>query len=113
MNEERQLKAMRILEDHPEMTQRELTRELRISLGAVNFCLRALVKKGWVKIERFQKSQNKRGYLYLLTPTGIVEKSKISASFLARKLNEYEVLKAEIESLDAEVKQSRRPTPPT
>ena len=81
-------------------------------MGAVNFCLRALVKKGWLKIERFQKSQNKLGYLYLLTPTGIVEKSKIPTSFLARKLNEYEVLKAEIESLDAEVKQSCRPAPP-
>ena len=112
MNEERQLKAMRMLEDNPEMTQRELAKALGISLGATNFSLRALIKKGWIEIERFQKSQNKLGYLYLLTPTGIVEKSKISASFLTRKLNEYEVLKEEIESLDAEVKQSSRPTPP-
>ena len=101
-----------MLANNPGMTQRELAKALGISLGAVNFCLRALIKKGWIKIERFQKSHNKLGYLYLLTPTGIVEKSKIFASFLARKLNEYEVLKAEIESLDAEVKQSRRPTPP-
>ena len=70
-----------MLEDNPEMTQRELAKALGISLGAANFCLRALIKKGWIEIERFQKSQNKLGYLYLLTPTGIVENRKFPHLF--------------------------------
>ena len=87
------------------MSQRELAEELGVSLGAANYCLKALVDKGWVKLENFQKNPNKLGYLYLLTPMGIAAKTTLTARFLQRKLTEYEKLKAEIEILKAEVGQ--------
>ena len=98
---------MRLLELNPEMTQRELAQELGVSLGAANYCLKALVKKGWVKLENFQNNPNKLGYLYLLTPMGVAAKTQLTANFLRRKLAEYEALKMEIEQLKDEVKQSR------
>ena len=107
MSEQRQLDAMRLLELNPEMTQRELAQELGVSLGAANYCLKALVKKGWVKLENFQNNPNKLGYLYLLTPMGVAAKTQLTASFLRRKLAEYEALKMEIEQLKDEMKQSR------
>lgn len=107
MSEQRQLDAMRLLELNPEMTQRELAQELGVSLGAANYCLKALVKKGWVKLENFQNNPNKLGYLYLLTPMGVAAKTQLTANFLRRKLAEYEALKMEIEQLKDEVKQSR------
>ena len=107
MSEQRQLDAMRLLETNPEMTQRELAEALGVSLGAANYCLRALVKKGWVKLENFQNNPNKLRYLYLLTPLGLTAKTRLTARFLQRKLAEYEVLKAEIEELRCEVAQSR------
>jgi EPS-associated MarR family transcriptional regulator len=103
MNEERQLKAMRLLEGNPEMTQRELAKALGISLGAVNFCLKALADKGWIKIENFKNNPRKLGYLYLLTPRGIAAKTKLTVRFLTRKLIEYDALKAEIEALEKEL----------
>ena len=99
MAEERHLKALRLLEQNPEMTQRELAEALDVSVGAANYCLKALVEKGWVKLENFQKNPNKLGYLYLLTPMGIAAKAQLTASFLKRKLVEYENLKSEIEEL--------------
>lgn len=107
MSEQRQLDAMRLLELNPEMTQRELAQELGVSLGAANYCLKALVKKGWVKLENFQNNPNKLGYLYLLTPMGVAAKTQLTASFLRRKLAEYEALKMEIEQLKDEMKQLR------
>jgi EPS-associated MarR family transcriptional regulator len=107
VSEQRQLDAMRLLELNPEMTQRELAQELGVSLGAANYCLKALVKKGWVKLENFQNNPNKLGYLYLLTPMGVAAKTQLTANFLRRKLAEYEALKMEIEQLKDEVKQSR------
>ena len=103
MSEERQLDALRLLETNPEMTQRELAEALGVSLGAANYCLRALVEKGWVKLENFQNNPNKLGYLYLLTPMGMAAKTALTARFLRRKLVEYEALKAEIELLKSEV----------
>ena len=103
MAEERNLKALRLLEQNPEMTQRELAEALGVSVGAANYCLKALVAKGWVKLENFQKNPNKLGYLYLLTPTGIAAKAQLTASFLRRKVAEYEALRAEIDQLQAEV----------
>ena len=103
MAEERHLKALRLLEQNPEMTQRELAEALGVSVGAANYCLKALVEKGWVKLENFQKNPNKLGYLYLLTPIGIAAKTRLTASFLLRKMAEYEALRAEIEQLQAEV----------
>ena len=103
MSEERQLKALKVLELQPEISQRQLAAELDVSLGAANYCLKALVDKGWVKLENFQKNPNKLGYLYLLTPMGIAAKSTLTARFLKRKLEEYEALKAEIEELQSQV----------
>lgn len=103
MSEQRQLDAMRLLETNPEMTQRELAKALGVSLGAANYCLKALVKKGWVKLENFQHNPNKLGYLYLLTPMGVVAKTTLTARFLRQKLAEYDALKAEIEQLKSEV----------
>ena len=103
MADERHLKALRLLEQNPEMTQRELAEALGVSVGAANYCLKALVEKGWVKLENFQKNPNKLGYLYLLTPMGIAAKAQLTASFLRRKMEEYEALRTEIEHLRAEV----------
>ena len=106
MSERRQLDAMRLLETNPEMTQRELADAMGVSLGAANYCLKALVEKGWVKLENFQNNPNKLGYLYLLTPMGMAAKTTLTARFLRRKLAEYEALKAEIEQLRCEVQRS-------
>ena len=103
MSEERQLKALKVLELQPEISQRQLAAELDVSLGSANYCLKALVDKGWVKLENFQKNPNKLGYLYLLTPMGIAAKSALTARFLKRKLEEYEALKVEIEELKSQV----------
>ena len=103
MAEERHLKALRLLELNPEMTQRELAEALGVSVGAANYCLKALVERGWVKLENFQKNPNKLGYLYLLTPMGIAAKTQLTASFLRRKIAEYESLRVEIDQLRSEV----------
>ena len=103
MSEERQLDALRLLETNPEMTQRELAEALGVSLGAANYCLKALVEKGWLKLENFQNNPNKLGYLYLLTPMGMAAKTTLTARFLRQKLAEYETLKAEIMQLKDEV----------
>ena len=103
MGEERHLKALRLLEQNPEMTQRELAEALGVSVGAAHYCLKALIEKGWVKLENFQKNPNKFGYLYLLTPMGIAAKAQLTARFLRRKMTEFETLRAEIDQLQAEV----------
>jgi EPS-associated MarR family transcriptional regulator len=103
MSEERQLKVIRLLENNPEMTQRELASTLGISLGAVNFCLKALVDKGWIKLDNFKKKPSKLGYLYLLTPKGVAAKTKLTTQFLKRKLVEYDELKTEIETFEKEL----------
>jgi EPS-associated MarR family transcriptional regulator len=102
--QETHLKVLRHLEDHPDVTQRELASELGISLGKVNYCLKTLINKGMVKAKNFKNSNNKRAYLYILTPEGIETKAKISVKFLRRKINEYEALKLEIEQLKTELK---------
>ena len=106
MSEQRQLDALRLLEANPKMTQRELARALGVSLGAANYCLKALVEKGWVKLENFQNNPNKLGYLYLLTPIGAAAKTTLTARFLRRKLAEYEALRVEIDQLRCEVGRS-------
>ncbi len=95
---------MRLLEGNPDMTQRELAQSLGVSVGSVNYCLNALVDKGWVKMKNFAYSKNKFGYIYVLTPSGLAEKALITQRFLQRKMDEYEQLKAEIEALKSEVK---------
>jgi len=94
---------MRILQDNPDLTQRELARELGMSVGGLNFCLNALIEKGLVRMANFQKSKNKFKYVYLLTPQGIAERVALTSRFLKRKMEEYDALKVEIEALKAEV----------
>ena len=95
-------KLMRLLQANPEMSQRDLARELGISLGRVNYCLRALIKKGWVKATNFTNSQNKAAYMYLLTPRGIEQKASLAVKFLQVKLREYEALREEISQIRRE-----------
>ena len=96
------LDLLRKLESNPHCTQRELSREMGVSLGKVNYCMKKLTEKGWVKLTNFTHNPNKMGYAYLLTPRGIDEKSRLTFSFLKRKLNEYEILKKEIDALKLE-----------
>lgn len=96
-------KTLRILQENPELTQRELADRLGVSLGKVNYLLQALMEKGWVKARNFKNNRNKTGYAYLLTPRGIEEKARLTYHFLRRKQMEYEALKQEIDLLQSEV----------
>jgi len=100
---EEMLNMLREIDGTPSTTQRELSSRLGISLGKVNFMLRALIEKGLVKVSNFKKSEHKTAYLYNLTPHGIEEKTKITYHFLKRKMEEYEQLEEEIEQLTKEV----------
>jgi EPS-associated MarR family transcriptional regulator len=101
-NQDIRLDLLRKLESNPHYTQRELSREVDVSLGKVNYCMKKLTEKGWVKLTNFTHNQNKMGYAYLLTPSGIEEKSRLIFSFLKRKVIEYEILKNEIDELQLE-----------
>ena len=101
--EEIQLKVLRRLQQTPKVSQRVLAKELGISLGSINFCFQALVEKGWVKMQNFSQSPTKLRYAYLLTPTGVAQKSKLTAEFMKRKVAEYEALELEIEKLKSEI----------
>lgn len=103
MNEEAHYKILRLLEANPGISQRAIAGELGVSLGKVNYCLKALVEKGHVKAQNFKNSQNKAAYLYLLTPRGVKAKATITANYLQRKIADYQAIKAEIEELQAEV----------
>lgn len=92
-----------MLQDNPDRTQREIAEKLGISTSGLNYCLKALIDKGWVKVHNFSQSKNKFGYIYVLTPTGIAEKAMLGGRFLKRKMTEYEQLQAEIEVLKAEM----------
>ena len=96
------LDLLRKLESNPEYTQRDLSREMGVSLGKVNYCMKKLTEKGLIKLTNFTHNPNKMGYAYLLTPSGIEEKSRLTFSFLKRKIVEYEVLKKEINALKLE-----------
>ena len=102
IQEETNFRIMRILQENPDLTQRELAENLGISVGGLNYCLNALIDKGLVKMQSFRQSKNKFGYVYLLTPKGISEKITLISKFLERKQAEYEALKVEIESLKAQ-----------
>ena len=105
--DELHLSMMRILQGNPDTTQRELAKRLGISLGGINYCLKALVEVGYVKASRFKRSKRKLGYAYVLTPAGIRAKSQITARFLSRKMREHEALVAEIERLSRELQESK------
>jgi EPS-associated MarR family transcriptional regulator len=103
-NQELEYRALKTLETNPELTQRQLAEELGISLGKTHYLIKSLINVGWVKLDNFQKSNNKWGYAYLLTPMGIAEKTAITARFLIKKQREYNALKDEIAQLQAEVR---------
>lgn len=107
INQELEYRALKILEQRPDMTQRELAEELGVSLGKTHYLVKSLIEVGWVKLDNFQRSDNKWGYAYLLTPKGIVEKAAITARFLVRKQREYSDLQLEIQQLQEEVKQQQ------
>lgn len=108
LTDEYRYKILKILEANPEISQRDLARELNISLGRVNFCLKALIEKGLLKATNFKNSHNKLAYMYLLTPSGIEEKSAITARFLKIKMQEYAALEAEIDQLRREALQTNK-----
>lgn len=101
--EEMHYRLLRLLEQEPDLSQREIARRLGISLGKVNYCVRALLDKGWVKAGNFYRSDHKRRYLYKLTPRGVREKAALTVRFLRRKEAEHQALLEEIETLRAEL----------
>jgi EPS-associated MarR family transcriptional regulator len=107
---EESLMVLREICANPQLTQRELSSRLGLSLGKINFLIKAMIEKGFVKAENFKNSNNKSAYLYLLTPIGIEEKAKTTYRFLKRKIEEYEKLEIEIKQLKREVGFSDPPT---
>jgi EPS-associated MarR family transcriptional regulator len=101
-------KLMRLLEANPKLSQRDVARELGVSLGKVNYCLRALTRKGWIKATNFKNSNNKAAYMYLLTPHGLEQKTSLALRFLRSKMREYEELRAEIKQMRREA-EARNP----
>ena len=102
-NLELEYRALKILEQQPDLTQRQLSEALGVSLGKTNYLLKSLIDVGWVKLDNFQRSDNKWGYAYLLTPMGVAEKTAITLRFLKRKKQEYDDLQIEIAQLQKEV----------
>ena len=100
---ETHLKLLRAIEANPEASQRELSQALGVSLGKANYCLKALMEKGWVKAGNFKANPDKGKYLYLLTPQGLEAKASLTLNFLRRKQAEYDTLRAEIAALQQEV----------
>lgn len=106
LTDEIRYKLMRLLEVNPGMSQRDVARELGISLGKVNYCLRALVQRGLVKVTNFKNSNNKAAYMYLLTPRGVEQRTNLTVRFLKKKIVEYETLRIEIEQMRIEAEAS-------
>ncbi|RMH14347.1 MAG: MarR family EPS-associated transcriptional regulator [Gammaproteobacteria bacterium] len=100
-------RVMKLIEENPEISQRELARELGLSLGKVNYCLKAFIAKGFVKVDNFRRSDNKRAYAYLLTPRGIEEKARVTMQFFRRVEAEYKALRREVESVGESAHDSR------
>ena len=108
VNAEVTLQVMAHLEGNPRHSQREIAGKLGVSLGSVNYCIKELIKKGFIKVENFRKNSNKLGYAYLLTPSGVHEKASLTVSFLKRKQREYAELEVEIAALREEVAKLER-----
>lgn len=103
LQEDTHFRVLRLLQDNPEISQRELAAAVGVSVGGMHYVMSALIEKGLVKLGNFTAAEDKRRYAYLLTPKGLAEKSVITRRFLARKIEEYEALKAEIEALTSEL----------
>lgn len=100
--EDVKFRVLRLIEQRPDASQREIADELGVSLGAINYCLRALIGKGHVKLANFKASKNKLGYVYVLTPEGIAHRAQLAAGFIKRKMAEFEAIQAELEELRGE-----------
>mgnify|MGYP003110268020 FL=1 len=107
LSDENRYQLLKLLEENPELSQRQIASVLGISLGKVNFCLRALIKQGWIKAGNFSSNPDKKAYAYLLTLKGIEEKGRVTLRFLAKKQEEYELLEREIDELKNEAKNYR------
>ncbi|HET7307850.1 MAG TPA: MarR family EPS-associated transcriptional regulator [Gammaproteobacteria bacterium] len=105
LDDDTRYRILKRLEDNPEVNQRELARELGISLGKVNYCLKALIERGFIKVSRFRNSVNKKAYLYHLTPQGMQDRTRMAIRFLQYKRAEYEALERELQILEQEVRQ--------
>ena len=110
LTDEYRYRILKLLEANPQASQREIASELGISLGKVNYCLKALIEKGFVKANNFRQNEQKRVYLYLLTPKGIEAKAKVTIRFLKRKLSEYESLKRELAELQLDADKLKQPS---
>lgn len=107
LTDPQRLELLKLLQDQPQMSQRDLAQAMGVSLGKANYCLKALMEKGLVKLERFRASPDKRQYAYLLTPAGLREKTRITLEFLRNKVSEYEALEKEIEQLRGDLENRR------
>ena len=108
LQEDTHFRVLALLERNPDISQRDLAKALGISLGGVNYSLRALVEKGMVKAQNFSSSDKKLAYAYILTPKGLAEKTLLTARFLKRKMDEYEALRFEIESIQSSLRDQRQ-----
>jgi EPS-associated MarR family transcriptional regulator len=107
LTDEYRAKILKKLQDDPQISQRDLARELGISLGRANYCLRALMEKGLIKANNFKNSRNKKAYVYYLTPQGMAEKARATSRFLERKVAEYEALQREIATLKQDMQERK------
>ena len=110
LTDPQRLQLLKLLQEQPQLSQRDLAQAMGASLGKANYCLKALMDKGLVKFGNFRKNPDKRQYAYLLTPAGLEEKSRITMDFLRRKVAEYEALEKEIEQLRGDLKNRRIPS---
>jgi len=109
LQEDTYFRVLRMLQADPDVTQREIAERLGVSTSGLNYCLNALIDKGWVKVQNFSQSKNKFGYIYVLTPQGLVEKALLTTRFLkCRKMAEYDAMKLEIDTLTVEIKRDGR-----
>ncbi len=113
LTDELRYKILKALENNPNKSQRALSKELGISLGKVNYCIKALLDVGWIKAKNFKNSQNKLGYMYIITPRGLEEKSNVTKAFLARKLDEAAQIEREIKRIKAELNEVILPSDAT
>jgi EPS-associated MarR family transcriptional regulator len=105
--EDLHFRVLKLLQVHPDLSQRELAQALGVSNGKLHYCLKALIAKGLIKLGNFRSSRHHLGYAYLLTPQGIAQKAGMTSRFLQRKMAEYEALKAEIASLKRDISEQR------
>jgi len=106
LQEDTYFRILRMLQKNPDLTQREIAGMLGVSTSGLNYCLNALIDKGWIKVHNFSQSKNKFGYMYMLTPLGFTEKALLTSRFLSRKIAEYDALREEIESIRTETSMS-------